>query len=216
MAAPHVTGAIALMLHKNHTLTHQLIKTLLRDNNSGKPSGIPPADLIVGWGAGKVSAQNTVSVTTEVNPPIAFAALPEPAQPALLEQFLSTEFGALYYRLGQKYYQEVLRLINTNKRVATIWHRSKGPLWTRMALTAVHNPEYTVPLQVQNISFRESVEQFAGILKQFASTELLKDLERFESCTQLFSQEMKIRDMILLLGNQPFPTTRVVATNSHY
>lgn len=205
MAAPHVAGSIALMLHKNNTLTHTQIKSLLRDNNSGKPSGIPPADL-VGWGAGKVSALNSVSVTTEVNPPVAFAALPEALQPSLFEQFLSTEYGALYYKLGQKYFGEVLNLINTNKRVATTWHRCKGPVWTRIALTAIHNPESVIPLSVHNVSLKESYEKLAQIMKQFASKELLKDVEGIEPYLDLFSKEMKIQDMIALLGNQPLPT----------
>jgi hypothetical protein len=212
MAAPHVTGAVALMLHKNNTLTHTQIKTLLRSNTSGKPSGIPPADL-PGWGDGKVSAMNSVNVTNEVNPPVAFVAIPQEAQPSLLEQFLGTAFGAQYYRLGQKYFREILHLINTNRRVATIWHRIKGPVWTRMAITAAHNPEAAIPLSAHNMSLKDSFEQFAHIVKQFASTELLKDLEGFEPYVNLFQQEMKMRDMILVLGNQPLPQRKEA---SHY
>ena len=212
MAAPHVTGVIALILHRNNTLTHTDIKTLLRANNGGKPTGVPPADL-PGWGPGKVNSFKTVNAATQVNPPVAFVALPQEAQPSLLEQFLGTAFGAQYYRLGQKYFREILHLINTNKRVATIWHRIKGPVWTRMAITAAHNPEAAIPLSAHNMPFKDSFEQFVRIVKQFASTELLKDLEGFESYVNLFQQEMKMRDMILLLGNQPLPQRKEA---SHY
>jgi subtilisin family serine protease len=202
MAAPHVSGAVALILHKNPNLPHSQIKTTLRANTSGLPSDIPPPDF-AGWGAGKASALNSVSVTSPVNPPVAFAAVPEELQPSLLEQFLNTEFGALYYKLGQQYFREILNLINTNKRVATVWHRTKGPVWTRMVITAAHNPDIPVPLRAHNMTFRESFTQFAKMVKQFASSELLKDIERIEPLVNLLQEEMKIADMIVLFGNQP-------------
>jgi len=208
LAAPHVTGTIALMLHKNPTLTHTKIKADLRLHANGKPGDAPPADT-PGWGSGKVSALNVVSATQQVNAPVPFVAVPEQARTAILEQFLSTEFGTTYYKLGQKYFHEILNLINKNRRVATVWHRSKGPIWTRLALNAFNNPNFKIPTSVHGISFKECVEQFASMLKRFASLELLSDIERFQSGADILQKEMTIHEMMMLIGNHPLPVMEV-------
>lgn len=204
MAAPHITGTIALMLHKNPTLTHTQIKAALRSNVNGKPGNAPPADT-PGWGTGKLSALNSVSSTSQVNAPVPFVAVPEQARPALLEQFLGTEFGNTYYKLGEKYFREILNLINTNRRVATVWHRSKGPVWTRFALTAFNNPEFKIPTSVHGVSFQDCVVQFAAMLKSFASMELVTDIERFEPHVNVLQKEMTIQEMMMLIGSRPLP-----------
>ncbi len=209
MAAPHITGTIALMLHKNPNLPHTQIKTLLTTNANGKPGDAPPADT-VGWGTGKVSAMNSVSVTTQVNPPVAMVASPAEIRQPILQQFLSTEFGSIYYGLGQKYFREILNLINTNKRVATAWHRSKGPVWTRIAMSAFYNPEIKIPLHVGGRQFRESLDEFVVMLKKFASPEMLFEIERCEPHVDLVQEGMTMTEMMLVLGNQPLPAKEIL------
>lgn len=209
MAAPHVTGAVALMLHKNPNLPHTDIKSLLSTNADGRPGDAPPADA-VGWGGGKLSALNSVSVTSVVNSPIPIMGSPEmsPAlalSPSLLEEFLSTDFGQIYYDLAQKYFYEILGLINTNKRVATAWHRSRGPIWTRIALTAFYNHDFKIPLTADGVHIAESVDRFVGMLKRYASPELRSDVERFEPYIQLLREEMTLPELAVVLGNQPLP-----------
>ena len=206
LAAPHVAGTIALMLHRNPTLTHIQIKDFLRANFNNIPPGAPPAD-IAGWGPGRLSATKVVNAVPKINDPVPFVAVPEQAKPAILEQFLSTEFGTTYYKLGEKYFREILNLINTNRRVATVWHRSKGPVWTRMALTAFNNPAFKIPASVHGVSFKECIEQFAAMLKKFASLELLADIERVEPHVNILQKEMTIQEMMMLIGNQPLPVT---------
>jgi subtilisin family serine protease len=58
MAAPHVTGLIALMLHKNPNLTHTQIKALLVGNPTARPGDSTP-DENLGWGAGKANARRS-------------------------------------------------------------------------------------------------------------------------------------------------------------
>jgi hypothetical protein len=209
MAAPHVTGAIALMLHKNPNLSHTDIKNLLTANADGRPGDAPPSD-VVGWGRGKLSALNSVSVTPVVNALVPIIASPEPSpsldlrQP-LLENFLSTDFGQAYYDLAQKYFHEILGLINTNKRVATAWHRSRGPVWTRIAMTAFYNHDFRIPLTADGVPITESIDRFVDMLKRYASPELLSDVERFKPYIHLLREEMTLPELAALLGNQPLP-----------
>lgn len=58
MAAPHVTGAIALMLEKNHTLTPSQVRTLLQANALTMPAPVPEQ-----IGAGRLDAKNSFDST---------------------------------------------------------------------------------------------------------------------------------------------------------
>lgn len=209
MAAPHVTGAIALMLHKNPNLAHTQTKTLLTTGADGRPGDAPPPD-VFGWGSGKLSAMNSVNPTPVVNPPIPAIASPEasslvePRRP-LLEQFLDTTFGQRYYDLGQKYVREIYGLINTNKRVATAWHRSKGPVWTRIALNAFYNDDFKIPLTADGVHVTESVDRFLAMLKRYASPELQSDLESCKPYIHLLQEGMTLSELALAVGNQPLP-----------
>jgi hypothetical protein len=203
MAAPHVAGGIALMLHKNPTLTHSDIKTRLVNGCDGRPSGTPPTDF-PGWGGGRISTMNTVNPLPDVNPPVPMMAAPsESGPPPLLQQFLGTRFGPAYYELAQKYFREILDLVNTNKKVATVWHRNRGPAWVRVALNAFFNPEFKIPLTVSGHNFHESIESFLPMLKRFASPQLLSELERCEPKINVVREEMTLFELMNVLGNQP-------------
>jgi subtilisin family serine protease len=209
MAAPHITGGIALMLHKNPNLTHTEIKNFLTTGADGRPGDAPPAD-IPGWGAGKLSVMNSVNPAPEVNPPIPIVAAAPLPPSILLKQFLETDYGPVYYDLAQKYFQEILTLVNTNKRVATAWHRSMGPVWTRLALNAFYDHEFKIPLFAHGMHFTESLDRFLPMLKRYGSQELQADLERYQPPYYLVQEEMTILDLMAILGNLPLPERQAV------
>ena len=76
-----------------------------------------------------------------------------------------------------------------------------------MALTAFNNPAFKIPASVHGVSFKECIEQFAAMLKKFASLELLADIERVEPHVNILQKEMTIQEMMMLIGNQPLPVT---------
>src|SRR5438132_12455306 len=98
MSAPHVTGLIALMLHKNPNLTHTEIKNLLTANFAPKPAGSTP-DEDVGWGAGRADAQKTVDTVTQENRPVSKVAAAVPPVTAVQKTFLDTSHGPLLANL---------------------------------------------------------------------------------------------------------------------
>jgi subtilisin family serine protease len=205
MAAPHITGGIALMLHKNPNLTHTDIKDRLINGVDGRPGDAPPGD-IPGWGSGRLSVMNTVNPIPQINPPLPMAISPEGERSraqTLIRQFLRTDYGRIYYDLANKYFREMLSLVNTNKRVATAWHRSKGPVWTRFTVNAFNDPDFRIPLVAGGMPFTESVAQFLVVLKKYASPELIADLDRCQPLIYLLREEMTISDLMDTLGNQP-------------
>ena len=202
MAAPHIVGVIALMLHKNPTLTHTQIKAALMANAAPKPTDSTSAE-DVGWGAGKVDSKKTVDVQTQVNSPVPKMAVPQPdALAALHEQLLATERGPELAGLFDKHAEEVMELINRNKRVATVWHRCRGPIWVRLALRAAHTPNMRVPLEAAGLSLQESVRHFGAILMHYASAAFQQDMLRYEADFGLIGDGMTLQEMIDVIGNR--------------
>jgi len=200
MSAPHVTGAIALMLHKNPTLTHVQIRNLLTGNTAPKPGDSTP-DEDLGWGRGRLDAKKVVDAVAQINPPV--AQLAPVAQPLaqLRDSLLRTERGHALQGLIETYAPEVWTLIQQNRRVATIWHRCKGPVWVRLVLQAVHASEMAMRLEVDGLHLRDSLLRFAGALKRFGSPALRQDVQAWESAIALIEDGMSLRAIVDAMGN---------------
>ena len=157
----------------------------------------------MGWGAGRADAKKTVDTVTQVNPPVPKVAVPQPDALGILhEQLLATSRGAELVGLFDKHADEVMELINRNKRVATVWHRCRGPVWVRLALRAAHTPHVRVPLHAAGLSLQESVCRFGEILKRYASTAFRQDLQRYEGDVGMISDGMTLQEMIEAVGNR--------------
>jgi subtilisin family serine protease len=210
-AAPHITGLIALMLHKNPNLTHTAIKNALINNPIPKPGDSTPEEDL-GWGAGKADAKKVVDALTEVNAPIPFAMVePVPAGlDALRDRFMETERGPLLSELFPKHAREVFALVNTNKKVATVWHRYKGPVWTRLTIRAVYTPDASIPTEIDGVKLRDAVLAFAAVVKKYASPAFLEDILRYEPELSRFEEGMSLNDIIEVAGSYSNKATALV------
>lgn len=216
MSAPHVTGAVALMLHKNPTLTHVHIRELLVQQIDPKDSG-SSAEQDLGWGAGKLDAKKVVDILAQVNPPVTvpIVAVQPDHVAALQEQFLATENGPRLNGLFDRYFPEVMDLINRNKRVATHWHRVRGPIWTRLALRAAHTPDMPLQAADENMNLQAAAIRFLTVLKEFASEAFQRDIMPYESFLSVISEGMTVKEMINLIGNRPIGSTDLVVARSY-
>jgi subtilisin family serine protease len=211
MAAPHIAGVIALMLHKDPNLKHDEITKALTANAAPKPSGTSSDD-DVGWGAGVVDAKATVASSTvvAVNPPVAAQAaeplsltqtLPQ-ADPILAarDELLATERGPELSRLVERHANELRTLVNTNRKVATVWHRCRGPVWVRLSLRAVHSPNLPVPTQVADLTLQEAIGRFARVVMRYASSQLRRDVHTYLPMLSVLGEGMSLSDVIRALG----------------
>jgi subtilisin family serine protease len=146
MAAPHVTGTIALMFEKDPTL-HALDINQILMSTAQPPevdAGTLPNDQ---WGGGRLNAKGAVD---GVAPPTPIAG-PMPAPHAVGSQeagsrapsgggvtagvdlnlvaraALASPQGQYWASVVSRNFSEVRGLINSNKRVAVCWHRMQGP-----------------------------------------------------------------------------------------
>jgi subtilisin family serine protease len=198
-AAPHVAGAVALLLQVDPALTRDQIVDYL-NGAANKPSGADPNE----WGSGVLDiakavgklkadraktaasagvtllATGTTAASRSARPsgrtdPAAFAAMP-PAVEVLRARARALPDGERCAAAISRHFSEVRRLINTNKRVATMWHRSEGPQLLRRLLHGMHDPHAEPP--VRSEEQRAYLSRFFDQLLRFGSTKLAASIEK--------------------------------------
>lgn len=201
MAAPHVTGTVALMLEKSPTLNALDIKRILQDT-AREPTvdhGVLPDS---SWGAGRVSAVGAVDGVPGPTPLVGPTPLigptpvPGPGGPVPVagptarlrpstgadaeppgRWLLQTPLGQHWAALVSRHFSEVRGLINSNPRVATFWHRMEGP---RLLQTLGAGFSGTGVLTVLDpprppAAWRAEVARFLDMLERFGSDQLAAD-----------------------------------------
>jgi subtilisin family serine protease len=222
MAAPHVTGAIALLLEENPRLTRADIVRHLQATARDRPAG----GWDTTWGGGKLNIEAAIAAVRagpggggggggpNIHPPIELDATvtsgrkasdfsPVRASPInrfARDHFMESEPGLQqfppWFRIirarlqtfpeGEhvaaavsRHFSEVRRLINSNRRIATMWHRATGPFLLRRLVHGALNPEADVSMT--DPSERQYLDRFFDQLRRYGSTRLRDRIDRYRS-----------------------------------
>ena len=90
--------------------------------------------------------------------------------------------GHHWAALVSRHFDEVLRLINTNRRVATIWHRNGGPALVRAALTLAEDPaRASIPAGVGGVPLALQLDRILDSWRRLASPRLAADIDRYRA-----------------------------------
>jgi subtilisin family serine protease len=205
MAAPHITGIIALMLQHKPTLTWRDIRDILRRSAD-------PPDPITGpmlpdatWGAGIVNAAEAVAAITAsadgvpimatgqgsavgiqaVAAPVGvYIAQDAPSAAewgALRRAVLQTPAGQLGFALVSTHLSECLRLVNNERRVTVAWHHMGGPALVRSVLDTPRDGPPHLPKVFEGRDVAEGLAGFLDALQNAGSLPLRTDIERYRS-----------------------------------
>ena len=153
------------------------------------PPGWPPAaDL---WGTGKVDAKAAVHVLVPrvMAPDAAPAPMDAPRprmQPVAWPERLRAWSGALgphpswnlCAALVSQHYDEVKRLIDTNRRVAAVWQRHGGPALVRGIFFAQQLPDPPIPAGLAGGEPGALVPSLLRVLLRFGGEALRADIAR--------------------------------------
>jgi len=219
MAAPHVTGAIALLLEENPRLTRADIVRHLQDTARDRPVGGWDAT----WGGGKLNVEAALAAVraegggggggphlrpslsggpvsserraSEVNPsrstPINRLALDHLGESGSALQQVPSWLHILQARLRvfpegehmaaaiSRHFSEVRRLINSNRRIATLWHRAGGPCLLRHLLYGTIDAP--APVSVEGESRHQYLRRCFDLVACYGSPRLRGSLERYQS-----------------------------------
>lgn len=118
-----------------------------------------------------------------------FPTLGDPLRPHLLYSLmddlratvLRTPTGQRCAALVSKHFSEVRGLINSNRRVATAWHRLQGPRLVRILLELAHEPESSPSLAITGGDLSDRVAGFLDVLARQGSDTLVSDIRRYRA-----------------------------------
>jgi len=215
MAAPHVAGAIALLLEENPRLTRADIVRHLQATARERPAGGWDAT----WGGGKLNIQAAIDAVRaaaaggggagdgggipRIYPPSglegAFQREPGTStltgNPAPFTSWLRTLRERLKdYPEGEhiaaaisRHFSEARRLINGNRRIATMWHRAAGPALLRRLL---HGPSAgDGPLPIARESASRYLDRCLDLLARQGSPRFRQSLGRYQSFVSMLLTE---------------------------
>jgi subtilisin family serine protease len=193
-AAPHVAGTVALMMQANALatdlppLTRDIAFAMLQQTS---PRSEEEHDKVTGWGL--VNARGAVfmarggrdevpALATLATSAVAGTLRPALGRPAdgvvatFRASLAAVEHGDVISSLISRYFSEVRRLINTNSKVATLWHRAGGPAVLRQL--ARHAGDASVPLPVIDAAQLQRVSGWLDLVARYGSPRLKADIDR--------------------------------------
>lgn len=198
MAAPHVTGAIALMLQRNPALQHQDIKNILLANgrkdsytgpNNNNDFGNGKLDVLALLNDPAVGRMGTViaSQRATARPRVVVRdgaeriaqevpKLPQLQEGTPLWRLLNTAEGQKLYLRGRTHFEEVRALVNSHKRIATVWHRNHGPMLMHHVTRTVMLPHVPLPREWDGEELSIRAARLVSALEPCASKELIRAL----------------------------------------
>ena len=201
-AAPHVTGVVALMFEKNKTLDFVAVRTALRDHARPVPGGA-----LDDWGTGKLDAQLVMASIAAAGGgwgggggggghltapedfgevlPLAAAwprYVPTPYRIAEIREALATTpAGNLAMALISRHVDELVRIVNEERRVATVWHRMQGPALLRTAVGWQDETRPPIPATFAGRSVTAGLSRLLRLLERYATPALLGDLVAYRA-----------------------------------
>jgi subtilisin family serine protease len=182
MAAPHVAGTIALMLEKNPGLNKEFILKHIQETARPAPAGGTKET----WGAGSLDAAAAVDAvpfpvggggggpTIRRADSMETASLP-PSLRIVRARLAGIPNGPLIAYVISRNFSEVRRLINSNRRIATLWHRSQGPVMLRRLVNGAIDEE--APAAILSSEQFTSIERWFDILCRYGSGRLRESVE---------------------------------------
>jgi hypothetical protein len=87
--------------------------------------------------------------------------------------------GREIYQLYFTHHMEIRELIDSNRRVATVWHRQGGPGIVQAVLDAVRSRTREMPASIRGRTWAERVGAILAVFDTFGSARLREDIARF-------------------------------------
>lgn len=95
---------------------------------------------------------------------------------ASFQRLADIGIGREVWRLWGTHADEILHLVNTNARVATVWHRSGLPILLQHLVRLAGDPSRRMPATIDGEPIERCLDRFVDELSRHASAELRHDL----------------------------------------
>lgn len=94
-------------------------------------------------------------------------------------ELTATPVGRELAEVGRRHAQEVVRLVNHNRRVGTVWQRYGGPELVQTSLDLMQTGKKELPEQINGRPLAECLRKMQEILVRYGSVQLASDLRRY-------------------------------------
>lgn len=91
---------------------------------------------------------------------------------------VATQVGAELVSAARQHADEAQQLVNSNKRVATVWHRNHGPLIVQAALDSLQSPDCPRPREIEGKPVKACLQAIHKVFMRYASSAFAEDLRR--------------------------------------
>ena len=189
VSAPHVAGIVALLFQLKPQLTFDQARTALVATSRPPDPGTAPTLPNDDWGAGVVDAEAAAQYAQTHNrarllslPEGATwpAEIPTPKRISALRTRLSGDpAGLILSALMSTHYDEVKRLVNSNRRILIVWHRMGGPDLIGRAMRYADGGALELPVEVSGRPLSEWLERMLALLDKYGSGPLRADIARY-------------------------------------
>jgi hypothetical protein len=106
----------------------------------------------------------------------------ESARLAQVQREISaTPGGQRYGPLIMRHLDEAQTLVNTNRKMATVWHRNGGPAITDALLRTLEIPGQRIPAVINGTPLEDCLQQIASALARYGSDALAADIKAYGS-----------------------------------
>jgi hypothetical protein len=91
---------------------------------------------------------------------------------------MSFPAGQQYAELVSRHFDEVFQLINTNRRVAAVWHRNHGPTLVHVGMAILDDPEHAAfPMTIGGAPASEVFDRILSSWRLHGSPSLATDID---------------------------------------
>lgn len=88
-----------------------------------------------------------------------------------------TPVGREMWTAFQRHQKEVLRLVNENRAVTVVWHRSQGPTYLGAIGRSAKEPAFRIPDEIEGVRRCDAATRVLAALIAHGSNELVRDLQ---------------------------------------
>jgi hypothetical protein len=129
------------------------------------------------------TALNQKQTVSDAQGSLAFAPtnqdLLDPSVREAQAEIAATPGGRRYTELISLHAPEIQKLVNTNQRVATVWHRNKGPKIAQALFGFLSARKETLPKTIDDKPLTECLRNIQRVLVRFGSEALASDLTKY-------------------------------------
>lgn len=112
------------------------------------------------------------------HPAVAVVFRPPPVVVQVEKEIREIPEGRVYVDLLRKHAPEIHRLVNCNRRVATVWHRCGGPKVLQSCLRMLEDRSHAFPAEVDGVPLQAGIDRFSRVLQRYGSRGLAADVGR--------------------------------------